>query len=90
MSITPTAITLQTNLRKLELASDLKLQGVLHCQVDVQHDADIVPKERVPETEHKIVRSATMKFIATPECIPSSINERSFFAEPKHREMLQR
>jgi hypothetical protein len=89
MSTGPTPITLQTNLRKLEPASDFKLQDLLHCRVDIQHDADTLPAERVPETEHKKVRSATMKYVAKPDFVLSSINERSFFAGPEHRETVE-
>jgi hypothetical protein len=81
---------LQTNLRKLEPANDFKLQDVLHCQVHVQHHVDTPSEERVPAIGHKAVRSAEMKYFARPECVLSSINEKSFFADPKHRVALER
>jgi hypothetical protein len=90
MSTDPTPIALQTNLRKLKPVSDFKLQEVLHCRVDIQHDADILPEDRVRKIEHKKVRSVTMKHVAKPDYALSSINEESFFAGPKHREILER
>lgn len=83
-------VTFQTNLRKLDPTSDFKLQHVLHCQTNVGHEPDVPLEERIPEPEHKAVRSATMKFIARSSYVLSSINERSFFADPKHQATLKR
>jgi hypothetical protein len=90
MSTDPTPITLQTNLRKLEPANDFKLQDVLLCQFDIQHDDDILPEERVPTTEYQAVRTAMKKYVAQPDYVLSSVDKNSFFADPKHRGTLER
>jgi hypothetical protein len=75
MSTDHISINLQTNIRKLEPASDFKLQNVLHCQVTISHEKNIGPEEMIPVPEHQAVRRATMKYIAKSPYVLSTIDK---------------
>ena len=90
MATVPVQVTLSTNVRKLEPASDFKLQDVLHCQIHVEHAVGVGPEQVIPKNVHKAVCQATKNYLDTEtNHVMSTVNFGAFFVDPSNRAKLE-
>jgi hypothetical protein len=86
MATGPTPITLQTDLRKLEPASDFKLQDVLYCQIRVKHAVGVSTKQDIPSGVDRAICRAAKNYLETKtDHVTSTVNYGAFFADPSSK-----